>query len=357
MSDTLFTDATSTTPGTTIVSSWLNDVNTATYDRLTSVAGTNTITATGPTSMTAYAAGQNFYIVPAASNTGAVTLNINGLGAKNVTKYGTTALVAGDMLINGVYEVSYDGTQFQLINPSTFNLSQVVPITNGGTGATTASQALINLGAIGRLIAVQVFTASGTYTPTAGMNSVIVEAIGGGGGGGGAVVTGAGQLSGGTGGGGGAYTRGRFTSPGTQTVTIGAKGIGVTGSNGTAGTATSFGALLTAPGGGGGQASPASTILVVVGGTAAALGTGGNISASRGKHGGYLATGAAFGAPGADGPWGGGAPINGANADGISVAATDYGAGGGGSANNASQVTTRKGGDGGGGLLIVYEYS
>ncbi len=90
MADTNFVDGTSTVPGTPLVAAWHNDVNTATYDRLTAVAGTNTITATGPSSMTAYAAGQNFYLIPAITNTSAVTLNVSSLGAKAVTKNGTT---------------------------------------------------------------------------------------------------------------------------------------------------------------------------------------------------------------------------------------------------------------------------
>lgn len=155
MADTNFVDGTSTVPGTPLIAAWHNDVNTATYDRLTAVAGTNTITATGPSSMTAYTAGQNFYLVPANTNTGGVTLNINAFGAKAVTKYGTTPLVAGDMVAGTMYEVSYDGTQFQLINPSTFNTTQSVPaanitgqvaIANGGTGVATLTDLITLVG-------------------------------------------------------------------------------------------------------------------------------------------------------------------------------------------------------------------
>jgi hypothetical protein len=93
-------------------------VQDSTFQYLTSVAGTNTITAIAPISMTALAAGQVFRFIAAASNTGGVTLNINSIGAKAITKNGTTALTANEILINSVLEVIYDGTQFQLVNPA-----------------------------------------------------------------------------------------------------------------------------------------------------------------------------------------------------------------------------------------------
>lgn len=92
---------------------------------LTTVAGTNTITATvatagsvtfGPTSL---ATGMKFYLVPANTNTGATTLNItspNGgsaLGAKNVFSNGA-ACVGGEFIQNVPAVVAYDGTQFHI---------------------------------------------------------------------------------------------------------------------------------------------------------------------------------------------------------------------------------------------------
>jgi hypothetical protein len=57
-----------------------------------------------------------YYFSPAATNTGAVTINIDSLGAKAITKNGSTALAAGDLTSGKVAVVVYDGTQFQLIN-------------------------------------------------------------------------------------------------------------------------------------------------------------------------------------------------------------------------------------------------
>lgn len=86
-----------------------------TFDWLTSVSGADTITASAAIGLAAYAAGQCFRLASAGANTGAVTLNVNSLGAKAVTKNGTTALVAGDIPSGAAVEVIYDGTRFQLI--------------------------------------------------------------------------------------------------------------------------------------------------------------------------------------------------------------------------------------------------
>lgn len=85
------------------------------YVTLSAVSGSDTITATCAPAITAYAAGQFFTFVSAGANTGAVTLNINNLGAKAVTKEGTTALAAGDIASGAVVCVEYDGTRFQLV--------------------------------------------------------------------------------------------------------------------------------------------------------------------------------------------------------------------------------------------------
>ena len=78
-------------------------------------SGTNTITATVSPSLTAYAIGQTFKFIAAATNTGAVTMNISALGAKSILKNGSTPLSAGELVSGSLYQIVYDGTQFQLI--------------------------------------------------------------------------------------------------------------------------------------------------------------------------------------------------------------------------------------------------
>src|SRR6266478_1459066 len=101
----------------------------------------------------------------------------------------------------------------------------------------------------------QVFTTSGTYTPTANMVYCSVEMLGGGGGGGGSDTTMPFAQNVGTGGGGGEYAVGIFSAAtigASQTVTIGAAGTTGIGVNGGDGGTTSLGILITAVGGGGG---------------------------------------------------------------------------------------------------------
>jgi hypothetical protein len=111
---------------------------------LGTAAGTaDVITATSVPAITAYTAGQTFRFISSGANTTNVTLNINAIGAKAVTKNGTTALVAGDIPSGAICTVVYDGTRFQLVGAIS-----VVPIGEGGTGATTAGAARTNLGLV-----------------------------------------------------------------------------------------------------------------------------------------------------------------------------------------------------------------
>jgi hypothetical protein len=123
-------------------------VQDGTFQFLTSVAGTNTITGIAALSMSALAAGQTFRFVAAATNTGAVTLNINSIGAKAITKNGTTALTANDILINAIIEVIYDGTQFQILNPAVSIPAGVITMWSG-TIATIPSGWLLCNGSSG----------------------------------------------------------------------------------------------------------------------------------------------------------------------------------------------------------------
>lgn len=116
LADTTFVDGSTLT-----AAAWFNDSNTLVYAVLSSVAGTNTVTAGGPSSMTAYASGQRFWFIPAVTNTGATTINItpsggSALGAKNIFNRGV-ACVGGELRANVPAMITYDGTQFNLMNP------------------------------------------------------------------------------------------------------------------------------------------------------------------------------------------------------------------------------------------------
>lgn len=63
---------------------------------------------------TAYATGQRFYFKAGTANTNACTLNVNTLGAITLKKNVSTDLATGDILVNQIVEVVYDGTNFQV---------------------------------------------------------------------------------------------------------------------------------------------------------------------------------------------------------------------------------------------------
>ena len=64
-------------------------------------------------------AGLMIQFLASADNTGASTLAVNGMTAKNITNYDATALTAGQIKANAVVMVIYDGTQFKLVTQFT----------------------------------------------------------------------------------------------------------------------------------------------------------------------------------------------------------------------------------------------
>jgi hypothetical protein len=103
----------------------LSQVQSTAAKLVNSVSGADTITGTMSPNLGAYATGQMFYFVAVGANTGAVTINIDSLGAKSITRDGTTALAAGDIQSGEVCVIVYDGTQFQLVNGASQSASIV----------------------------------------------------------------------------------------------------------------------------------------------------------------------------------------------------------------------------------------
>jgi hypothetical protein len=185
------------------------------------------------------------------------------------------------------------------------------------TDGTDAIWAALALGAT-----MQVFTNSGTFTPTAGKTSFLVMATGGGGGGGGGGTGGAVNFGDGGGGGGGGTGWRMYNSTemgGSAAVTIGAGGSqGAANAAGGAGGTTSLdpdGSGLTLSGGGGGGGGGAFTVPSNsnggggAGGGAtnaqfSASGTGGNFTGLRVAGISFFIYGLGAGGTGGDGPSG-----------------------------------------------------
>jgi len=82
---------------------------------ITTTGSSNAYVLTTGLSLTAYVSGQAFKIKTNFANTGAATINVDTLGAKSIVKNGSTALASGDLASGQVYEIAYDGTNFQLV--------------------------------------------------------------------------------------------------------------------------------------------------------------------------------------------------------------------------------------------------
>lgn len=90
---------------------------------LTGITGADTITATAVTTITAYVDKKIYFFYPVLDNTDAVTLNIDGVGAKAVVKKYASPLDAGDFQATEAVIVSFNSANdnFDWINQSGSN--------------------------------------------------------------------------------------------------------------------------------------------------------------------------------------------------------------------------------------------
>ena len=276
--------------------------------------------------------------------TGTLAVARGGTGGSSHTPY--AVLCGGTTSTSAVQSIASVGTTGQVL-------------TSNGAGALPTFQSVA--GSTGRLIKVQVFKTSGTYTPTVGMTHCIIQCIGGGGAGGGAPSNPTSASAAG-GGGSGGFSESYVTSGtigGSQAVTIGAGGTGVSNGNGNAGGNTSVGAIVIALGGSGAPVAGAigSVVQFYIGAAGGGVGTGNvTFAGSPGDNGvgGSGATQTISGSGGNSCFGGGGASVT-ANNNGTSATANS-GAGGSGGASFGGGGN-RAGGNGGSGVVIIYEYS
>lgn len=97
---------------------WYNHANAT----VTSGGSANVQTLTYGTAPSAYVSGDGYVFKAGFTNSGAATLNVNGLGAKAVQSLGA-ALVGSEIVSGRVAIVYYDGTNFQLVNSQLANVS------------------------------------------------------------------------------------------------------------------------------------------------------------------------------------------------------------------------------------------
>jgi len=70
----------------------------------------NTYTLTPSPAATSYADGDTYFVKSSATNTGASTINISALGAKDITRPNGVALQASDFIANQVYTIKYNSS-------------------------------------------------------------------------------------------------------------------------------------------------------------------------------------------------------------------------------------------------------
>ena len=229
-------------------------------------------------------------------------------------------------------------------------------IAAGGTGAISAAAALIALGALGN-VKLQVFTATGTYTPSTGMIAALGFTIGAGGGGAGCAGTAGTTQPAGAGGAGSPSIKIMTAADvgASKAVTIGAGGGGGASgaNNGAAGGDTSIGTLCIGKGGSGGQFAQnlvqnGSSGLGGVAGTGTITGTGAPGVSALGSF--NASTGVYAGTGGSTMLGGGGKGGLGSNGS----AGTGYGSGGGG--GGSYDASSFAGGNGAQGIAFVLEF-
>lgn len=101
----------------------------------------NTYTITYSPALAALVDGERYSFRVAADNTGAATLNINGLGAtaiKKMTSSGKADLASGDLKSGQPATVEYDGTHFVLVSP----IANLVTYATAAQGKTATSAAV-----------------------------------------------------------------------------------------------------------------------------------------------------------------------------------------------------------------------
>jgi hypothetical protein len=108
----------------------------AVFNNLITVTGTNTLIGTSVPPYTAYVSGMTLSFVPVITNTGPVTIDVDGLGAKNLFSGSSAAMIPSQLAAGSMVTIEYDGTRFQLIG----NASQrSIALITGNTAARPAT--------------------------------------------------------------------------------------------------------------------------------------------------------------------------------------------------------------------------
>jgi hypothetical protein len=130
--------------------------------------GTDTYAVSIP-GVTGYTLNDAYAIGFTNANTGASTLNINGLGAVNIAKNNTVPIIGGDIAANQQFIAIYDGTNFQLLGVAPNQMFAYV--TNADSVTINRGQPVYAFGATGDRMTVKLAnnTTEATSSKTVGL--------------------------------------------------------------------------------------------------------------------------------------------------------------------------------------------
>jgi hypothetical protein len=345
---------TGTTLASNVVNSSLTGVGTITSGTWSgsfgAVSGAN-LTSLTAANISAGTAGINI-----SGNAATVTTNANLTGAITSTGNATSlGSFTSAQLATAITDETGTGSAVFANAPTLVNpvVGTQLAADNSTKAASTAyvTSAVSALSGFVKTVKKQIFTTSGTYTPSTGMLYCIAEVLGGGGGGGG--NNGAGGTAGG--GGAGGYGRSLLTAAtigASKAVTIGAAGTGGTTFTGGTGGTSSLSTLISCTGGIGGL-SVTSAFITAGGAGGSSSSADINVTGQSGGYGIYISgTGGTSGA-GANSMYGSGGSA--VIAAGVGQAGNGFGSGG----SGQSASTGSSGGSGGAGapgVVIITEY-
>lgn len=111
---------------------------------------------------TSYSDGIIIYWIPANTNTGASTINVNGLGVVSIVNSDGSALLANEIIANQPAQIFYKGGVFQLITPAVTAYGTFTPT---WTGFSVAPVGNVSYRVTGHVVTLT-FTGSGTSNAT-----------------------------------------------------------------------------------------------------------------------------------------------------------------------------------------------